>query len=223
MSIAILGTGIVGKTLAEALAAKSYEVVLGTRDVAATLARQEGDTTFESWLQAYPSVQLTTFADAVGQADVILNATSGQASLAILNSIGEANLNDKIMIDISNPLDFSQGMPPSLFVSNTDSLAEQIQRAFPNLKVVKALNTLTAALMVNPQALANGEHDIFVCGNDGAARATVSDYLKEWFGWKHVIDLGDITAARGTEMYLPLWLRLWGSLGTGMFNIKVVK
>ena len=114
-------------------------------------------------------------------------------------------------------------MPPSLFVSNTDSLGEQIQRAYPNVKVVKTLNTVTASLKVNPRQLADGEHHIFVSGNDAEAKAQVVTLLSTWFGWKYIIDLGDITTARGTEMYLPIWLRLWGALGTGMFNIQVVK
>ncbi len=152
----------------------------------------------------------------------MFNATNGMGSLEALKLAGESNLNGKILVDISNPLDFSKGMPPSLSVCNTDSLGEQIQRAFPAVKVVKTLNTVTASLMVNPRQLADGDHHVFVSGNDAGAKAQVTDLLKTWFGWKHVIDLGDITTARGTEMYLPLWLRLWGALGTGMLNIKVV-
>jgi predicted dinucleotide-binding enzyme len=125
-------------------------------------------------------------------------------------------------MDISNPLDFSRGMPPTLFVCNDDSLGEQIQREFPQTMVVKTLNTLTASLMVNPGLLADGDHTVFVSGNDQAAKSQVSKWLAEWFGWKHILDLGDITTARGVEMYLPLWLRLWGALGTGMLNIKVI-
>ena len=136
---------------------------------------------------------------------------------------GATNLNGKVLLDIANPLDASKGMPPSLSVSNTDSLGEQIQRTFPNLKVVKTLNTVTAFLMVNPGLVANADHTMFVCGNDVAAKAQVTAWLKEWFGWKDVLDLGDITSARGTEMYLPIWLRMWGALGTGMFNVKVVR
>jgi len=114
-------------------------------------------------------------------------------------------------------------MPPVLSVCNTDSLGEQIQHAFPEVKVVKTLNTVTASLMVNPGQLANGEHHIFLSGNDPAAKAQVAEWLATWFGWKHVLDLGDITTARGTEMYLPIWLRLWGALGTGIFNVRVIK
>jgi predicted dinucleotide-binding enzyme len=127
-----------------------------------------------------------------------------------------------VLIDISNPLDFSKGMPPSLFVNNTDSLGEQIQRAFPDVSVVKTLNTVTAAIMVDPQAVSGGDHDMFLCGNDAAAKEIVIRILKE-FGWSNIIDLGDLSAARGMEMYLPLWLRLWGALGSGMFNIRIAR
>jgi predicted dinucleotide-binding enzyme len=140
-----------------------------------------------------------------------------------LRLAGEEQLRGKILIDISNPLDFSNGMPPTLFVLNDNSLGEQIQSAFPEVKVVKTLNTLSAPLMVNPGLLAEGEHHLFVSGNDAEAKAEVTQYLKQWFGWKHVIDLGDITTARGTEMLLPVWLRLWGALGTQMFNFKIVQ
>jgi predicted dinucleotide-binding enzyme len=111
-------------------------------------------------------------------------------------------------------------MPPRLTVCNTDSLGEQIQHAFPDARVVKTLNTVNCAVMVNP-ALVPGEHDIFVCGNDAEARKTVAGYLRDWFGWTSVIDLGDITAARGTEMLLAAWIRLMQVLGTPRFNWKV--
>ena len=127
------------------------------------------------------------------------------------------------MLDISNPLDFSRGMPPSLSVCNTDSLGEQLQRAFPRLRVVKTLNTTNAMVMVNPGAVAGGDHSMFVCGNDADAKAKVKGWLGEWFGWRDVIDLGDITTSRGTEMLLPIWVRLWGALGTPMFNFKIAR
>jgi predicted dinucleotide-binding enzyme len=114
-------------------------------------------------------------------------------------------------------------MPPSLFVSNTDSLGEQLQRALPRTKIVKSLNTLTAALMVDAAELAGGQHSIFVSGDDADAKRTVSSFLREAFGHTDVIDLGDITTARGTEMVLPLWVRLYAALGTPMFNFRVVR
>ena len=153
----------------------------------------------------------------------MINATSGSGSLQALELAGESNLNGKILIDISNPLDFSKGFPPSLTVCNTDSLGEQIQRAFPNARVVKTLNTTTAAVMVDPAKVAGGDHHLFVSGNNAAAKARVTELLRQWFGWRNVIDLGDITTARGAEMLLPLWVRLMGPLGTPMFNFKIAR
>jgi hypothetical protein len=169
------------------------------------------------------NLRAASLAEAAAHGEILFNATNGRGSLEALALAGEANMHGKILIDISNPLDFSHGMPPSLFISNTDSLGEQIQHAYPQVRVVKTLNTVTASLMVNPGQLADGDHQLFVSGNDAQAKAQVVNLLTDWFGWKHILDLGDITAARATEMYLPIWLRLWGALGTGVFNVKVVR
>ena len=151
----------------------------------------------------------------------MVNATSGQATLAVLALAGAETLAGKTLLDISNPLDFSAGMPPTLFVKDDDSLAEQVQRAFPETRVVKSLNTLTADLMVHPETLPEAS-TVFVSGNDADAKAQVTDLLTQ-LGHRDVIDLGDISTARGTEMYLPLWLRLWGALGSATFNVKIVR
>jgi predicted dinucleotide-binding enzyme len=227
MHIGILGTGVVGQTIGGKLVEIGHDVTVGTREVAKTLASTApnpyGLPAFSAWQKQHLRVKLGTFADAARHGEVVINATNGTGSLAALALAGDANLNGKILIDISNPLDFSQGMPPTLSVSNTDSLGEQIQRTYPQVKVVKTLNTVTASLMINPLQLADGEHHIFVSGNDAEGKAQVVNWLTTWFGWKHIIDLGDISAARGVEMYLPIWLRLWGALGTGVFNIKIIK
>ncbi len=227
MKIGILGTGVVGQTIGDKLVELGQDVVIGTRDVAETLARTDpspmGLPPFSAWLQEHPNARVATFADAARHADIIINATNGLGALEALNLAGESNLNGKILLDIANALDFSKGMPPTLSLCNTDSLGEQIQRAFPQVKVVKTLNTVTASVMVNPRQLADGNHHMFVSGNDAEAKAHVSGLLTTWFGWKHIIDLGDITTARGTEMYFPLWVRLWGALGTPVFNIQVIK
>ena len=227
MRIGILGTSMVGQTLSGKLAELGYAVMVGTRDVAKTLARTEpysnGRPAFSVWRKQHPNVKLGTFADAAQHGQVVINATNGMGSLNALQLAGEANLNGKILMDVSNPLDFSKGMPPALSVCNTDSLGEQIQHAFPGAKVVKTLNTVSPLLMVNPGLVASAEHTIFVCGNDAAAKTQVTAWLKDWFGWKDVIDLGDITNARGTEMYMPIWMRLRGALGTVMFNVKILK
>jgi predicted dinucleotide-binding enzyme len=214
MKVGVFGSGVVGQTIGGRVAELGHEVMVGTRDPAK----------LQDWLSKIGGkARIGSLAETAVHGEILFNATNGSGSLEAFALAGEANLNGKILIDISNPLDFSHGMPPTLFVSNTDSLGEQIQRTFPKVKVVKTLNTVTASLMVNPRQLADGEHHLFVSGNDPDAKAEVVNLLADWFGWKHIVDLGDITTARGTEMYLPIWLRLWGALGTGLFNIKVVK
>lgn len=227
MRIAVFGTGPVGQALAGKLAELGNEVTVGTRDPEATLARTEpdylGNPPFGVWREAHPEVGLETPADAAAGSELLVNATNGAGSIAMLEVAGGDNLAGKVLIDVANPLDYSQGMPPSLFVSNTDSLGEQIQRAFPEAKVVKALNTMNCQIMVDP-AKVPGAHDVFVCGEDADAKGQVSKLLQS-FGWptERIRDLGGISSARGTEMYLPLWLRLWGALDTGYFNIAVVR
>lgn len=226
MKIAVLGTGMVGQALAGRLSELGHAVTVGTRDVAATLAKTTpdgmGNPPYAAWAAGHPRVRLATLADAAADAELLVNATSGDVSIAALTAAGADNLAGKILIDIANPLDFSAGFPPTLYVKDTDSLGEQIQRTFPDLKVVKALNTVTAPLMVNPRQLAGGDHSVFVSGNDADAKKTVIGIL-ESFGHTDVIDLGDISTARGSEMVLPIWLRLMGALNTPMFNIKVVR
>jgi len=227
MKIAILGTGPVGQTIAAKLASIGHTITIGTRDPRATLARDANDAfgnpPYKVWAAAHPGVQLATGAVAVAGSELVVNALSGAGALEGLALAGEANLAGKILIDLSNPLDFSHGMPPSLLVSNTSSLGEQIQQRFPATRVVKTLNTVAAPLMVDPAQLAGGDHSMFVAGNDPDARRQVAGWLTEWFGWRDVIDLGDITNARGTEMLLPLWLRTWGAVKTPMFSFRVVR
>jgi predicted dinucleotide-binding enzyme len=225
MDIAVLGTGMVGQAIAGRLHDLGHSVVVGTRDPEATGSRTEpdgmGNPPFSAWHSERPGVALRTFADAAAGAEVVVNATSGTATLEVLGLAGADNLAGKVLLDISNPLDFSNGFPPTLFVKDTDSLGEQVQRAYPEVKVVKTLNTLTASLMVDPKSLGESS-TIFVSGDDARAKATVV-LLLESFGHDDVIDLGPLETARGTEMLLPVWLRLMGALGTGTFNFKVVR
>jgi 8-hydroxy-5-deazaflavin:NADPH oxidoreductase len=180
-----------------------------------------GNPPYADWAAHHTGIGLASFADAAAQAEAVVNATSGGASLEVLALAGADNLAGKVLLDIANPLDFSQGMPPTLLVKDTDCLGEQIQRAFPEARVVKTLNTLTATLMVRPDALPEGS-SVFVSGDDADAKSVVTTLLKE-FGHTDVIDLGDLSTARGTEMLLPIWLRLWGALGTPIFNFKIVR
>ncbi len=214
MRIGVLGTGDVGRTLASALLRNGHEVRLGSRTA--------GNAAAVAWAADVggPASE-GTFADAAGFGELLINATAGAASLHALEMAGAEQLAGKVLVDVANPLDMSHGMPPTLTVCNDDSLGEQIQRALPDVRVVKALNTVTAAVMVDP-ALVEGSHTIFVAGDHDPAKAQVAVLLQE-FGWPAgcILDLGDITAARGMEMYLPLWLRLWGATGTAVLNVEV--
>jgi 8-hydroxy-5-deazaflavin:NADPH oxidoreductase len=221
MTIAVLGTGMVGRAIAARLHELGHAVVIGTRDPAATLARTEGDPPFSAWHADHATVPLATFADAAAAADLVVNASSGAATLEVLALAGADNLAGKPLLDLSNPLDFSAGFPPTLFVKDSDSLGEQVQRTYPAAKVVKSLNTLNADLMVHPETL-GASSTVFVSGEDAGAKAAVTDLLRS-FGHDDVIDLGGIETARGTEMILPVWLRLMGALGTAHFNLKVVR
>lgn len=225
--IGVFGTGVVAQTIAEKLASLGHEVMLGTRNVQDTLLRETKDNFgrpgFKEWHAAHSDIKLGTFAEAAAFGEILINATNGFGALPALELAGKENMGAKVMIDISNPLDFSNGFPPSLTVCNTDSLAEQIQNAYPDLKVVKSLNTMNAYIMVNP-GMVPGDHTVFVGGNDADAKETVKSILHS-FGWKdsNIIDLGDITAARGTEMILPLWTRLYGALKHGAFNFHIAQ
>jgi predicted dinucleotide-binding enzyme len=216
MKIAVLGTGDVGRRIGSKLVAAGHDVMLGSRTA-------DNEKAVAWTKQAGPRASNGTFADAAASAELVFNCCSGAATLAVLESTGTKNLAGKILIDLSNPLDFSSGFPPSLSVCNTESLGEQVQAALPDTKVVKTLNTLANPLMVDPGAIADGEHDIFVSGNDAGAKATVTALLQRDFGWKRVIDLGDITSARGTEAWLLLWTRLYAALGTADFQLAIVR
>jgi 8-hydroxy-5-deazaflavin:NADPH oxidoreductase len=211
----VLGTGVVGRTLATKLVSVGHEVMMGSR--------QSGNEAAVAWAEA--SGQLAdqgNFAEAAGFGELIVNATAGTASLDALVSAEAENLAGKVVLDVANPLDFSGGMRPTLSVCNTDSLAEQIQRAFPEARVVKSLNTVNADVMVDP-GIVPGSHTIFVAGEDAGAKAVVKEILGE-LGWPagNVMDLGGLEAARGMEMYLPLWLALYGATGTAHVSVKVV-
>jgi len=215
MRIGVLGTGVVGRTLGSALLSNGHEVRLGSRTA--------GNEAAVAWAREIPAGPASegTFADAAGFGELLFNATAGAASLDALAMAGAEQLAGKVLVDVSNPLDFSRGMPPTLTVCNDDSLGEQIQAAYADVRVVKSLNTVTASVMVDP-SLVPGTHTIFVAGDDAGAKAEVGQLLQE-LGWPaaSILDLGDITAARGMEMYLPLWLRLWGATGTGVLNVDV--
>lgn len=230
MKIAIIGTGAVGQTLAVKLVSLGHEVLMGTRNVTeksqSIVKDSYGNPSFRDWHKKNSKIKLVTFADAAASGEIIVNATHGGHSVGALKMADEKNLEKKIIVDISNPLDFSKGMPPGLLqeLSNTNSLGEEIQKTFPRAKVVKTLNTMWCGLMVNPGLIGNGDHINFISGNDEGAKSTVKALLIQ-LGWKdeNIIDLGDITAARATESLLPIWLRVMGVRQSAVFNFNIVR
>ncbi|MCK9208675.1 MAG: NAD(P)-binding domain-containing protein [Salinivirgaceae bacterium] len=216
MKIAVFGTGNVGDTIGSKLVELGHPVMMGSRTndnekAKAFVAKHNG------------KASAGTFADAAAFGEIVFNCTAGMGSIEALKLAGEKNLDGKVIVDLANSLDFSKGMPPSLAIVNTNSLGEEIQRTFPKTLVVKALNTMWCGLMVNPAMINGGDHNTFICGNEATAKEKVKELLKS-FGWleKNILDLGDITKARGTEMYLPLWLSIYGANNNGAFNIRIV-
>lgn len=227
MKIAILGTGMVGQGLALALQAQGHEVMVGTRDVAASLANTQpsayGMPSFGVWHKDHTSIRVATFADAAQFGDVLVNASNGGMSLQVLALAKLDTVGNKVLVDVANDLDASKGMPPTSRSSDIAGagLAEKIQAAYPQLRVVKTLNTMNVQIMVNP-ALVPGDSTVFMSGNDAQAKKTVQDILQS-LGWKDILDLGDISSSRAVEMLLPLWLRAMGVVGHATFNFKIVR
>lgn len=227
MNIGIFGTGYVGQTLAEKLIELGHQVMMGTRNIDNTLTKNEKDNfgrpPFKEWIKENNKVKLSSFSETAQFSGLLINATNGNGSISALEMAGRENLLGKVLLDLSNPLDFSKGMPPTLTISNTDSLGELIQRTFPELKVVKALNTVNATLMVKPSLLKESTN-IFLSGNDINSKQEIKKLLVS-FGWgEHdIIDLGDISTSRGTEQMLPFWIRLMMNFQTPIFNFKIVK
>lgn len=230
MKIGVIGTGVVGQIIASKLLELNHDVVIGTRNVSEKLTNKtkekNGNPPFSEWLAKHTKARLETFAEAAAFGEIIINASNGSNSVKALILAGAKNLRGKVLIDVANPLDFSNGMPPSLIpgLNNTNSLAEEIQKTFPEVQVVKTLNTMWAGLMVNPDLVGNGDHINFICGNSSQAKSKVQKLLNQ-FGWKNenIMDLGDITGARATESVLPIWVRIMGATKNGVFNFKIVR
>ncbi|BEP11997.1 NAD(P)-binding domain-containing protein [Acidothermaceae bacterium B102] len=214
MRYAVLGTGSVGQAIAGKLQDLGHDVVMGSRSADNPTALEWADPR---------NIRVRTFRDAAAWAERVVNATNGLGSLEALTMAGEDNLRGKVLVDVANAMDLSNGFPPFLHVDSNDSLGEQLQRAFPETQVVKALNTMNASVMVDPGSVP-GDHVVLLCGNDADAKQSVTALLGE-IGWpeSRVLDLGDISNARGTELYLMLWVRLMGPVGTHLFNIAVLR
>lgn len=215
MNISVLGTGMVGMAIASKLVSLGHNVKMGARDANNSKATEWAGT-------AGVNASCGTFAESIAFGEIIFNCVLGAAAVEVLSTAGDKALDGKIVIDISNPLDFSKGMPPTNFIGNTDSLGETIQRAFPKAHIVKSLNTVSAPVMINP-AVIPGDHDIFICGNDTGAKTEVTKILQDWFGWKSVVDLGDISASRVTEAWVLFWVRIMMLTGSPMHNLKIVR
>ncbi len=221
MKLAILGTGSVGQAFATRFSGLGHQVMIGTRSVADKTA----DPKFSEYLSKNPLVALGTFGQAAAFGELLVNASKGATTLQMLKDAGSDNLKGKILVDVSNPLDFSQGMPPGLIpeLSNFNSLGEEIQKQFPGTLVVKTLNTMWNGIMLNPTMIGQGDHINYICGNDDGAKKKTIDLLHQ-LGWKdeHLLDLGDIRSARATEATLPIWLRVCGAKKSSAFNFKIV-
>jgi len=221
MKIGIIGSGVVGQTLGKKLVELGHDVVLGTRDPQKLDEKKNMTGTIREWLaQVKDKAKVVTFKEAAQHGELLINATHGQASVEALQMAGVDQVGPKVLIDTANELDFSKGMPPAVLASQERSVSGNIQKAFPNLKVVKTFNTMAAPIMVNPKMVKGGDHTIFMAGNDKDAKAKVAEILKS-FGWKDILDLGDIQAAHGPEMLMALWVALFVSLQNGMVAIKV--
>jgi 8-hydroxy-5-deazaflavin:NADPH oxidoreductase len=224
MKIGFIGAGVVGQTLAAKLAANGHDVMIGIRNATQEeLAKPRNYTqSLADWLKANPKARAGTFAEAAAHGDIIFNVTGGEVSIAALTLAGAANLKGKVLVDVGNPLDFSQGFPPVLTasLSGRTSLGEEIQKAFPEAKVVKAFNTLGAAHMVDT-TLIGEPNDLFLSGNEAAAKAAIRDLAAKEFGWTHFTDLGDISGARAQEALVLVWLRIFTARGNAAFNFHV--
>jgi predicted dinucleotide-binding enzyme len=213
MRYSVLGTGEVGRTLGGKLVELGHEVSLGSRT--------KDNPGAVAWAgNAGPRASHGTFAEAAAFGEVVVNAVGGRVALDVLRAAGEENLAGKVVVDVSNPMAFEDGQL-RLSPVESDSMGEQIQRAFPHARVVKSLNTVNCHVMVDP-ALIPGEHQVFVCGEDTDAKERVTAMLGE-FGWPphRVFDLGGIQRARAVEMMLPLWVALFQHFGDAEFNLEV--
>jgi predicted dinucleotide-binding enzyme len=221
MKVGIIGSGVVAQTLGAKLVELGHDVVLGTRDPKKLDEKKNMAGTLNEWLASVKNkAKIVTFKEAAAHGEILINATHGQASVDALKMAEADKVGPKVLIETANELDFSKGMPPRALSSQDRSVAINIQKAFPNLKVVKSLNTIGANLMVNPKALKGGEHTMFMSGNDKDAKVKVSEILKS-FGWTDIMDLGPIEMAHGQEMLMAMWVALYSSLQNGMIGIKV--
>jgi len=212
MKIGILGTGMAGETLGTKFVQLGHQVKMGSRTA--------NNESAGKWAKAAgPNASQGTFADAAAFGEMVLVCLKGSVFLDVAKTLSPTALAGKALVDVSNPLEFANGTM-SLSLCNTNSLGEEVQKTLPSAKVVKTLNTVNCEVMVNPAK--GGNPTMFLCGNDPDAKIKVSDLLKT-LGWRDIIDLGDITKARGTEVMMHIWMNLFGLFGNPHFGFKVVR
>jgi predicted dinucleotide-binding enzyme len=208
IKIGILGTGGVGRTLAVKLFSEGHEVMIGTRNVDETLSKTESDAAgnlpFKEWQEENHNINLGTFADAAKFGEAIILATLGIVTLNAIDMSGKENFKNKVVIDTTNPLDFSKGVPPQFTATPGNSLGEQIQKHIPEARLVKAFNTIGAHIMINPKR-EEGIPDLFIAGNDESVKNQFKDLIGNW-GWGSIIDMGDISQAYWLETFAMLWI-----------------
>lgn len=219
MNIGVLGTGTVGEAIASALIKKGFNVRMGSR----TANSEKG----AAWVEkSGEGASQGSFNEAAGFGEIIFICLNGAYALEALQTIDKKNVEGKIVIDLTNPLDFTKGMPPQILegLGNSNSLGEEIQKTLPNAYVVKTLNTVNYKLMVDAREVNKGDHHLFVCGNSADAKNKVKHFLLDNFHWKadHLIDLGGVEAARAVEAIVPFWVLVYRSIGTPLFNFKIV-
>lgn len=224
MKIAMIGGGMVGQILGAKLIANGHEVVIGVRkpDAETSSKPRNYAETLGDWAEKTGG-KVAAFADAAAAGEIVFNATSGLVSLDALTAAGAKNLAGKVLVDVSNPLDFSEGMPPFLpaALSERTSVGAEIQKAFPEALVVKAFNTISAPVMVDPSQIPGVQ--LLIAGNSAEAKAKVTALAKDEFAWQEVVDLGDISAARGTEHLMPLWLTLYVQANSPLVALKIIR
>ncbi len=214
MRVGILGSGDVGRALGSAFAEHGHQVTIGSR----TPNKPE----LVAWAQATAHGAATaTFADAANSGEVLVLCCLGTAVDAVIDLAGPAHFEGKLLIDVTNALDFSKGMPPGLFVGTTDSLGERIQRKLPKARVVKCFNIVPNPVMGHPQ-LKGGTADMIIAGNDAAAKGQVAEILRS-FGWDGAIDIGGIEGARWLEGLTALWVRVAMARGNFGLAFKIVE
>lgn len=220
MNIGVLGTGTVGEAIATALTEKGFNVRMGSRtpdnEKAAAWVKKSNDHATQG-----------DFNDAAAFGEIVFVCLNGSYALDVIRSLATDTVEGKIIVDITNPLDFTHGMPPRIIegLGNATSLGEEIQKALPNSFVVKTLNTVNYKLMVNAKVVNGGDHHLFVCGDDTESKNKVKHFLVDHFNWKadHMVDLGGIQASRAVEAIVPFWVLVYQALGTPLFNFKVVQ